>query len=96
MHIRGVERHADLQPGQQVDRVHQDDREAEAAAVRDRRRERLINERFKGKAYEWLDYRFDQRGYLARSARSERDAARGAVHRLARGRRARSRLTRTT
>src|SRR5262245_9290381 len=27
-------------------------------------RERLINERFKGKAYEWLGYRFDQRGYL--------------------------------
>jgi len=26
--------------------------------------ERLINERFKGKAYEWLGYRFDQRGYL--------------------------------
>jgi len=26
--------------------------------------ERLINERFKGKAYEWLNYRFDQRGYL--------------------------------
>src|ERR1043166_1587768 len=27
--------------------------------------ERLINERFKGKAYEWLGYRFDQRGYLS-------------------------------
>lgn len=27
-------------------------------------RERVINERFKGKAYEWLGYRFDQRGYL--------------------------------
>ena len=27
-------------------------------------RERIINERFKGKAYEWLNYRFDQRGYL--------------------------------
>src|SRR5262245_49434447 len=26
--------------------------------------ERLINERFKGKAYEWIGYRFDQRGYL--------------------------------
>jgi dipeptidyl aminopeptidase/acylaminoacyl peptidase len=26
--------------------------------------ERVINERFKGKAYEWLNYRFDQRGYL--------------------------------
>ena len=26
--------------------------------------ERTINERFKGKAYEWLNYRFDQRGYL--------------------------------
>jgi dipeptidyl aminopeptidase/acylaminoacyl peptidase len=26
--------------------------------------ERIINERFKGKAYEWLNYRFDQRGYL--------------------------------
>jgi Tol biopolymer transport system component len=26
--------------------------------------DRLINERFKGKAYEWLNYRFDQRGYL--------------------------------
>ena len=26
--------------------------------------ERLINERFKGKSYEWLNYRFDQRGYL--------------------------------
>jgi dipeptidyl aminopeptidase/acylaminoacyl peptidase len=26
--------------------------------------ERIINERFKGKAYEWLGYRFDQRGYL--------------------------------
>ena len=26
--------------------------------------ERLINERFKGKAYEWIQYRFDQRGYL--------------------------------
>jgi len=26
--------------------------------------ERLINERFKGKAYEWLGFRFDQRGYL--------------------------------
>jgi dipeptidyl aminopeptidase/acylaminoacyl peptidase len=26
--------------------------------------ERVINERFKGKAYEWLGYRFDQRGYL--------------------------------
>ena len=26
--------------------------------------ERTINERFKGKAYEWLQYRFDQRGYL--------------------------------
>jgi dipeptidyl aminopeptidase/acylaminoacyl peptidase len=26
--------------------------------------ERLINERFKGRAYEWLNYRFDQRGYL--------------------------------
>ena len=26
--------------------------------------ERLINERFKGKSYEWLGYRFDQRGYL--------------------------------
>jgi len=26
--------------------------------------ERLINERFKGRAYEWLGYRFDQRGYL--------------------------------
>jgi dipeptidyl aminopeptidase/acylaminoacyl peptidase len=26
--------------------------------------ERRINERFKGKAYEWLNYRFDQRGYL--------------------------------
>jgi dipeptidyl aminopeptidase/acylaminoacyl peptidase len=26
--------------------------------------EKLINERFKGKAYEWLNYRFDQRGYL--------------------------------
>src|SRR4029078_300407 len=25
---------------------------------------RLMNERFKGKAYEWLGYRFDQRGYL--------------------------------
>jgi len=27
--------------------------------------ERLINERFKGKAYEWIQYRFDQRGYLS-------------------------------
>jgi dipeptidyl aminopeptidase/acylaminoacyl peptidase len=27
-------------------------------------RERIINKRFKGKAYEWLNYRFDQRGYL--------------------------------
>jgi dipeptidyl aminopeptidase/acylaminoacyl peptidase len=26
--------------------------------------ERVINERFKGKAYEWIQYRFDQRGYL--------------------------------
>jgi len=26
--------------------------------------ERVINERFKGKAYEWIGYRFDQRGYL--------------------------------
>ena len=26
--------------------------------------ERVINERFKGRAYEWLGYRFDQRGYL--------------------------------
>ncbi len=26
--------------------------------------ERLINERFKGHAYDWLGYRFDQRGYL--------------------------------
>jgi dipeptidyl aminopeptidase/acylaminoacyl peptidase len=26
--------------------------------------ERRINERFKGKAYEWLNYRYDQRGYL--------------------------------
>ena len=26
--------------------------------------ERVINERFKGKAYEWVQYRFDQRGYL--------------------------------
>ena len=26
--------------------------------------ERTINERFKGKAYEWIQYRFDQRGYL--------------------------------
>jgi dipeptidyl aminopeptidase/acylaminoacyl peptidase len=26
--------------------------------------ERVISERFKGKAYEWLGYRFDQRGYL--------------------------------
>jgi dipeptidyl aminopeptidase/acylaminoacyl peptidase len=26
--------------------------------------EKLINERFKGKAYEWLNYRYDQRGYL--------------------------------
>ncbi len=26
--------------------------------------ERIINERFKGKAYEWINYRFDQRGYL--------------------------------
>jgi dipeptidyl aminopeptidase/acylaminoacyl peptidase len=26
--------------------------------------EKTINERFKGKAYEWLNYRFDQRGYL--------------------------------
>ena len=26
--------------------------------------ERVINERFKGKSYEWLNYRFDQRGYL--------------------------------
>jgi dipeptidyl aminopeptidase/acylaminoacyl peptidase len=26
--------------------------------------EKTINERFKGKAYEWLGYRFDQRGYL--------------------------------
>jgi dipeptidyl aminopeptidase/acylaminoacyl peptidase len=26
--------------------------------------EKVINERFKGKAYEWVQYRFDQRGYL--------------------------------
>jgi dipeptidyl aminopeptidase/acylaminoacyl peptidase len=26
--------------------------------------EKVINERFKGKAYEWIQYRFDQRGYL--------------------------------
>jgi dipeptidyl aminopeptidase/acylaminoacyl peptidase len=26
--------------------------------------ERTVNERFKGKAYDWLNYRFDQRGYL--------------------------------
>jgi len=26
--------------------------------------EKQINERFKGKSYEWLNYRFDQRGYL--------------------------------
>src|SRR5262249_15114094 len=26
--------------------------------------ERTINERFKGKAFEWIGYRFDQRGYL--------------------------------
>ena len=26
--------------------------------------EKVISERFKGKAYEWLQYRFDQRGYL--------------------------------
>jgi dipeptidyl aminopeptidase/acylaminoacyl peptidase len=26
--------------------------------------EKTINERFKGKVYEWLNYRFDQRGYL--------------------------------
>jgi dipeptidyl aminopeptidase/acylaminoacyl peptidase len=26
--------------------------------------ERIINERFKGKSYEWIGYRFDQRGYL--------------------------------
>ena len=26
--------------------------------------ERVIGERFKGKAYEWIGYRFDQRGYL--------------------------------
>jgi dipeptidyl aminopeptidase/acylaminoacyl peptidase len=26
--------------------------------------EKVINERFKGKSYEWLNYRFDQRGYL--------------------------------
>src|SRR5438094_3252569 len=26
--------------------------------------ERVIGERFKGKAYEWMGYRFDQRGYL--------------------------------
>ncbi len=26
--------------------------------------ERKINERFKGRAYEWLNYRYDQRGYL--------------------------------
>jgi len=26
--------------------------------------ERVINERFKGKSYEWIQYRFDQRGYL--------------------------------
>jgi len=26
--------------------------------------ERVINERFKGKAYDWIQYRFDQRGYL--------------------------------
>ena len=47
-----------------MDRVHED-----ASRSRRRRRTRttpsaLINERFKGKAYEWLNYRFDQRGYL--------------------------------
>ena len=26
--------------------------------------EKVISERFKGKAYEWIQYRFDQRGYL--------------------------------
>jgi dipeptidyl aminopeptidase/acylaminoacyl peptidase len=26
--------------------------------------EKVINERFKGKSYEWIQYRFDQRGYL--------------------------------
>jgi len=27
--------------------------------------ERLVNERFRGRIYDWMDYRFDQRGYLS-------------------------------
>ena len=47
--------------------------------------DRLINERFKGKAYEWLNYRFDQRGYLPDPRDPDATPPGGVVRRPARG-----------
>ena len=61
----GRRRHADLQPRQQVDRLHEGRRRSRrrAAAPSDAV-ETAIDERFKGRIYDWMNARFDGRGYL--------------------------------
>jgi len=46
--------------------------------------EKQLDQRFKGKMYDWMNVRFDQRGLSSRSSRSRRYAAVGAVYGRAR------------